>query len=345
MTLIAVVDFETDGGEPPAPLELGVVWLQLQRGGNVQQVGQATSLLQWRGALAPSAQGVHHIGQGRLRRARHPLAAARRHWRPAALVAAYHHAGYDAPVLAALLGRAGLAVPPLQVCTLRCAKHLWPAAPDYKLATLRYWLRLHPSPPAWAQPHRALYDAAVTAALMRRLLATRSLAQLVALSDPALPALLPKVPFGKHRGEGWQQVPADYLGWMMRTARADPEAFDIDTRHSAYQEIMRRRRAVEQQRRDSEAAAAQARVDGRAGAGAAPDVGQPVGVHAGPDRGAAGGEHQGTAGQGAGAAAGAPPGQGRDQAGAPDQQGADGGGGGAAPQGDGGPAPPQGAGV
>jgi exodeoxyribonuclease X len=30
------------------------------------------------------------------------------------------------------------------------------------------------------------------------------------------PVLLPKVTFGKHRGQAWTDVPVDYLQWILR---------------------------------------------------------------------------------------------------------------------------------
>lgn len=329
MTLIAVVDFETAGDDPPTPLELGVVWVHLLRGGATRLLPQrASALLRYRGGPAPSARGVHHIAPGPLRRARHPSTVLRRHWLPAALVAAYHHAQYDGPVLGVALRSAGLPAPPLQVCTLRCAKHLWPTAPDYKLGTLRYWLGLRAVPPAWAVPHRALYDAVVCAALLRRMLATTSLSELVRLSDPALPVLLPAVPFGVHRGKQWAEVPADYLGWMMRAVRGDPEAFDVDARYTAREEILLRRRrhdanspravqgpAVQGAPQPAIQAAAGG-VDAGPGGAAAPHVAGPVELHHGGHSGAVRGELGGGAGQGQPPALGGPPSQ--ERAGAAD---------------------------
>lgn len=283
MTLLAVVDFETAGDDPATPVEFGVVWLQLRKGGGVQLVGQAGAPLRYRGPPAPSARGVHHLPPGYLRRARHPSTVAQRHWRAEALVAVHHNAAYDGPLLCDLLRSAGLPQPPLTVCTYRAARHLYPGAPDYRLGTLRYLLGVRAAPPAWAYPHRALYDAIVTAAVLKRMLSLRSLQELVRLSDPLLPALLPAVTFGQYRGKQWAEVPADYLGWMMRTARRDAEAFDVDVRHSARTEIMRRRAVVQAARVQPQPQPENDSVTGRAD-----------------DGGAAGGSAQGGEASGAG---------------------------------------------
>lgn len=53
----------------------------------------------------------------------------------------------------------------------------------------------------------------------------------------AEPALLPKCPMKKHRGELWAQVPLDYLQWCVR----DAKDIDDDVRWNVQHEIDRRR--------------------------------------------------------------------------------------------------------
>lgn len=101
------------------------------------------------------------------------------------------------------------------VCTYRCALRVWPDAPGHNNQTLRYWLKpdgLSRSEAAIA--HRAGPDAYVTAFTLRELLKRATVEQLIAWS--AVPALLPRVTFGKHRGAAWTDVPRDYLEWMCR---------------------------------------------------------------------------------------------------------------------------------
>ena len=50
------------------------------------------------------------------------------------------------------------------------------------------------------------------------------------------PKLLPTVPFGKHRGTRWAEVPIDYLQWM--TGQRDMEA---DIVWNAKRELERRK--------------------------------------------------------------------------------------------------------
>jgi exodeoxyribonuclease X len=62
--------------------------------------------------------------------------------------------------------------------------------------------------------HRALPDAYVTAHLLREILKHASIGELISWTKE--PILLPRVPFGKHRGQAWKDVPPDYLQWILR---------------------------------------------------------------------------------------------------------------------------------
>lgn len=127
------------------------------------------------------------------------------------------------------------------ICTLKCALHLWPNAPSHTNQTLRYFLRpkgLDPHLAAGA--HRALPDAYVTALVLREMLALTSPEELVRLTGA--PALLKRVPFGKHRGAAWQSVPSDYLRWIMRTTDLNE-----DVRHTAAHHIQLRESGRPQQ--------------------------------------------------------------------------------------------------
>jgi exodeoxyribonuclease X len=122
------------------------------------------------------------------------------------------------------------------ICTMRCALHLWPDAPGHSNQVLRYWLNLDVSDmpsTAGATPHRALYDAWTTQKLLEAEIAviigdnnlgiTRDMAikKLIEMSDQ--PVVLRKVRFGKFEGRTWDQVPPDYLGWVIKQSSMDPD--------------------------------------------------------------------------------------------------------------------------
>jgi exodeoxyribonuclease X len=130
--------------------------------------------------------------------------------RPGQMLYAAHNAPYDAQFLPEL----SLAF----IDTYVCAKHIWPDAPKYSNQTLRYWLEAEP-PAALLEglvAHRALYDAACTAAVLERMLRGHTPAELVRLSTT--PMLLKTVNFGKHDGQPWSEVPQGYLAWMQRSS-------------------------------------------------------------------------------------------------------------------------------
>ena len=104
------------------------------------------------------------------------------------------------------------------ICTLRLARHLWPEAPKHTNQVLRYWLGLQVEA---QHPHRALDDTRVTAALFQAIVPV--LARAAALATPAdveqwaeRPIAFPTVPLGKHKGQPWVAVPADYLRWALK---------------------------------------------------------------------------------------------------------------------------------
>ena len=100
------------------------------------------------------------------------------------------------------------------ICTYKAAVRLWPEAPGHSNQVLRYWLRPKDLKPAVASgAHRALPDAYVTAFILRELLELATVEELIAWTDE--PALLTRVTFGQHRGCGWDEVPADYLAWVV----------------------------------------------------------------------------------------------------------------------------------
>lgn len=112
------------------------------------------------------------------------------------------------------------------ICTYRCAMHLWPDAPGHSNQVLRYWLKVKPELPPGLYPHRALYDVMVTEAILQEMLKTKSLEELIDLSQK--PVLLSKVRFGKYKGMLWKEVPSDYLRWILKQSD-----IDSDVRHTA----------------------------------------------------------------------------------------------------------------
>ena len=86
-------------------------------------------------------------------------------------------------------------------------------------------------------PHRAGPDAYLGAALIARILAAgaASIEDMVRWSNG--PALLPRINFGKHKGARWEDVPADYLRWVV-----DKSDLDRDVKANARHHLKQRAR-------------------------------------------------------------------------------------------------------
>lgn len=101
------------------------------------------------------------------------------------------------------------------ICTMQCAKHIFPEAPGFSNQVLRYWLdvdRHIKSPELAMPPHRAGPDTYVTAFILHEMLQRVPPEELIRLT--AAPVLLTKVSFGKHKGRQWSELPWDYLEWV-----------------------------------------------------------------------------------------------------------------------------------
>lgn len=107
------------------------------------------------------------------------------------------------------------------ICTYKAALRLWPDAPAHNLQFLRYHLALEVDPERVSPPHRAGPDAYLGAVLMLRILkdGRATIDEMVRWSGG--PALLPKVNFGKHKGKKWEELPTDYLEWIIYKSDMD----------------------------------------------------------------------------------------------------------------------------
>lgn len=106
------------------------------------------------------------------------------------------------------------------ICTMVCAKHLYPDAPGYGNQTLRYWLGIDRDfafPALAMPPHRAAPDTYVTAHILARMIATAPAPRLVELTNT--PVLLECVPFGKHEGQAWSLMDRGFLEWVLDPKR------------------------------------------------------------------------------------------------------------------------------
>lgn len=135
--------------------------------------------------------------------------------------------------------------------TYKAALRLWPDAPGHSNQVLRYWLDNCDPGEKGMPPHRALPDCHVTALVLMQCIhragvlscgvsplpiETMSYGIDVLLQWSDEPAVLPRVTFGKHRGERWSDVPLDYLHWIQG------QDFDEAVMHTIKLEMKRRAR-------------------------------------------------------------------------------------------------------
>lgn len=225
--LIRSIDFETTGepkeGDPQAVCEVG--WQDVEVATDPAGAVVAAALGGGRAMLVDpgrpvdhEARAVHHIDDADLAGAPPPHEAFRHLMIGPPDFFCAHNADFER----AFFG--GGDVP--FICTYKVAVRVWPDAPSHGLQVLRYWLALDIDQTLGLPAHRAGPDAYVGAALMARILldpgSPPDLATMVRWSSG--PALLPRIGFGKHRGEKWSDLPSDYLRWILDKSDLDRDA-------------------------------------------------------------------------------------------------------------------------
>ena len=205
---IRVVDLETTGFDATDSIvEIGAVDLI---GSDIVLVG--AQLFRPPVPIPPQASAVHHITDehvGTCPSVDEHLPRFLDHERSAGVQAfCAHNWKFEKQWLGELLGDRPA------ICTYKASLRAWPDAPSHTNQALRYRLKPHGLDGQIANvAHRALPDAYVTAVILRELLKKATVTQLIAWTEE--PALLRRVSFGKHRGALWQDVPADYLRWII----------------------------------------------------------------------------------------------------------------------------------
>lgn len=207
---IRVLDVETsdlpeNGGEI---IELG--WTDI-RDKKIAMDGPYRQLVYTSNPIAVAARAVHHLSAEDIEDA--PLWAEVRNRAepPGVDVLAAHNAAFEKQLIATSKP---------WICTMKCAKVLWPDAPGYSNQVLRYWLELELDQRAMP-PHAAGPDTWVTAHILLKQLEERSVEDLIYITDN--PIFLSTLPFGKHKGERSDSVPTRYLQWILKNIHDDED--------------------------------------------------------------------------------------------------------------------------
>ncbi len=245
MTTIRVIDVETCGLPPDNAqiVELATVDLVLkpreaEDDHDTWARGRMWSTLVNPGRFIPAeAMAVHHITNDMVRGAPtfpDAIAGVMEGFNREEFVFAAHNMRFEQECLTLNGASAEIASEFSWLCSYKVAVLQWPDAPSHKNQVLRYWLDLKFAPPTSSatlpelfQPHRALGDAYVTAALIRRELLVASVADMIEAS--AHPVLLPRLHFGEHAGKPIAEVPTSYLEWIAHKSKGpwDPVAMAV----------------------------------------------------------------------------------------------------------------------
>lgn len=225
MTTIRVIDFETTGIEPPEAevCEIGLCDFILEE----RRIEEPRSWLCGVKAMPPEVRAVHHISLAEC--------AGKPPFDPTALLdnelsaISAHNSAFEVKFWQASLP---------MICTYKAALRIWPDAPSHSNGAIRYWLEdqgkialVH----ELTQPaHRAGPDAYVTAHILMALFDAGATGKDM-IKWTKEPALLPRCPIGKFKGQRWSEVEAGFLGWMLRQP-----TMESDLRWNAEREIARR---------------------------------------------------------------------------------------------------------
>lgn len=212
----------TDAGPTASVVEVG--WIRTDAAFNILETVE--SLIDPEQMITPSASGIHGLVNADVENS----PTLREYFTeddpscygklfPQDSVVIGHRIGFDMRFLAPCFE-----APPVQVCTLRWARKLYPHADDHKLSTLIFALGL----PRSTGAHRVLADV-MSAYYLCQHICERTGMTLPQLAQASLqPMEVLMMPFGKHKGQPFSEVPRSYLRWM----RENMQDLDDDFRYT-----------------------------------------------------------------------------------------------------------------
>lgn len=199
----------TDAGPTASVCEVG--WIRTDADFNV--IDTVQSLIDPEQMISPAASGIHGLVNEDVKDSptlkeffSEDHESCHGEMFPDNAVVIGHRIGFDMRFLAPYFES-----PPTQVCTLRWARKLYPHADDHKLSTLIFALGL----PRSAGAHRVLADVMSAYHLCRHICERTgmTLPQLAEASKDPMEVML--MPFGKHKGTAFSDMPRSYLRWML----------------------------------------------------------------------------------------------------------------------------------
>lgn len=212
--IIRVVDFETTGMPPGAAVcEVGYCDVRTYEDDPAEIGDPIGILVNPNRPMPPDARAIHHIGDADLVGASPIEVGFMALSEGAPEVFCAHNAKFEQQFFTG--GQAPW------ICTLKVARRLWPDSPSHSNQCLRYFLGIELEDALATPPHRAAPDAYVTGFILLEALKLATVTDMIAWS--AQPSLLPRVTFGKHRGQQWSELPPDYLSWLVNKSDMDED--------------------------------------------------------------------------------------------------------------------------
>jgi len=142
---------------------------------------------------------------------------------------AAHNAFYDINVMDKYVSSNSCIRDTEIIDTLRLARRLYPNVENHKLGTLKEELGLS-SGDVLGDLHAASFDVAITCSLletmMEKLCEITTLEEIMYYHDT--PFKFDAIPFGKHKGTLWKDIPKGYLQWLISIR----EDLDYDTQYT-----------------------------------------------------------------------------------------------------------------
>lgn len=197
---IRVADVETTGLPPDAEIvEVGWTDLRFYPGGWQIENDQQWAFVNPGRRIPAEATRIHGITDDMVASGMHPDAA-RAMIPDGPDILCAHNADFDSKFLR------GHMLP--WICTLQCARKVWPRMRNHKNETIREELGIVVEGDA----HRAGYDAAVTARILIELFKIMPLEDMIRVSKPSHEPM--RMPFGRHKGMRFSELPISYLDWI-----------------------------------------------------------------------------------------------------------------------------------
>jgi exodeoxyribonuclease X len=200
LSVLRFCDVESTGFPPKAEMvEIGWTDLVLYPDGWKIEVDQKSAFVNPGHPIPAQATAIHGITDEMVVGAMSANDARAQISRGAVILAA-HNVAFDRQFIRSALP---------WICTLECARKVWPQAPNHKNETLKQFLGIEVDGDA----HRAGYDAAVSARILLQLFKHLTIAEMLELSSPDSVPL--KMPYGKHSGTRFADIPHSYLTFIL----------------------------------------------------------------------------------------------------------------------------------